>query len=246
MLIRLSGWWTDMRGKNGGSCVSKNHYGLYWKNWAVPRNPKSAEQIQNRQTWAAIVELWKSITDDQRNRWNELAKTIKKQNRVGESYVPTGYSVFISCNQNRALLGLAPLSDAPDKPTITQFTNFTIAINNPALRIELGFTPQTPTTGIFYLIYITRAFSPGKSQMSMNFRQCPTMADNVFANRLNFSEYHTIWKFYFFPGYRYFLKAIPIHAASGFAGLELKNNFIYVNGLFTLNMNSLNYNCRLS
>jgi hypothetical protein len=230
-----------MNGKLGGSCAARNRAGLYFKNWKVPRNPQSADQIKNRTSWKTLVKLWQTISDGQRSGWIALAKSLKHQNKLAKSFVPSGYNVFLSCNQNRSLLSLAPLSDAPTYPAIPQFTDFTIAIVHSGLQINLIFTGDGPSTGIFYLIYVTKAFSAGKNQMSMNFRQFPSMndSDNIFAlGQLNYSH---IWNSLFIPGKRYFIKAIPIHAASGFSGLPLKNNFIFSTNTWILNSSRLDF-----
>lgn len=84
--VRLNPAFDSVHGKIG-KIVHYNRNGIQCaRSYAVPRNPDTPAQRENRKTFAEAVKLWQKLTPDEKYRFNR--KAVKK--RV------SGYNLFIS------------------------------------------------------------------------------------------------------------------------------------------------------
>lgn len=231
MLARLSGLLSDVNGKLGGSCFARNHYGLYMKNWQVPYNPQTDHQTTVRDNFKAVCHLWQTITDLQRIGWNALGAGLKRQNKLGEDYTPSGFEVFMSCNQNRFMIGEASLQDAPAIPLIPQCTFSSYMYDPPTGNVSGTLAGGSINSNIYYLVYMTKRFSPGRYYMKFNFVNFGFLDDSTFNWQITFAAYLTRWGVGIIPGYKYFFKFIPIHKPSGFSGIDFSAGFVIPSSL---------------
>jgi hypothetical protein len=219
MNVRLSGILSDVNGKLGGSCFARNHYGLYMKNWQIPANPQSQYQSDNRTNFATLVNTWQGLTDAQRIAWNVLGSTIKKINKVGEAFTPSGFDTFISCNQNRYLLVATPLVIAPQLPVIPQCTSTSFMYDPSSGNVTGTLSGGSITADIYYLVYVTKRMSPARYYMTQNYGQFTSINDTTLNWTVSQADYLARWNESFLPSWKYFFRFVPIHRPTGFAGL---------------------------
>lgn len=182
-LIKYGGGVASMAGKQGGSVHARNRAGAYIRNWAKPTGGPTAIQTVRRTTFAAQSAGWQTITQDQRDAWDTWANRLTMLNRQGDEYVPTGRQMYMSCNNNLALIGAANIEDPPTSgvpPTINPDTGITATESGGIanrLRMDDGFVADQE----FWLVYSTPIQTGGKNNLNTQFRAIGvfTPAENV-------------------------------------------------------------------
>lgn len=93
-------------GKQGGIVWSRNRFGAYARNRAVPVNPDSAKQRTVRNQFSQNAKAWASINDLYKGQWNALAANLPRKNRLGDTIYLTGAQQYQASNQTLASFGI--------------------------------------------------------------------------------------------------------------------------------------------
>lgn len=134
---------TDGRGKLGGTILSRNQYGPYEKAYVMPTNTTSIYTSAVRTNWANLCSSWKSLTQAERNLWEEATTEWKRSNIFADSISLSGMQLFISLNQNLFQIGEPTITTPPDKPSLPHFNFQTPFITTviPSIIINLSSYP---------------------------------------------------------------------------------------------------------
>src|ERR1035441_5754835 len=89
-------------GKAGGLVASHGRAGAQLRVHHLNRQPRSPSQLQARALTGSLAPAWKALTPTQQRSWAQLASTISRTDRLGQSFHPSGYTLFVSCNRNRS------------------------------------------------------------------------------------------------------------------------------------------------
>jgi len=120
MAIFTSTVYGEIRGSVGGNVYSRNRFGPYVRNRAVPVNPQSSRQTIIRSIFANLALRWReSLNQDQRDQWDVYGDNVLVKNRLGLDIKLTGFNHYIRSNSIRQLNGLSIVDDGPaifDKP----------------------------------------------------------------------------------------------------------------------------------
>src|ERR1039458_3312665 len=100
-------------GKAGGLVASHGRAGAQLRVHHLNRQPRSPSQLQARALTGSLAPAWKALTPTQQRSWAQLASTISRTDRLGQSFHPSGYTLFVSCNRNLLTLGVGILRNAP-------------------------------------------------------------------------------------------------------------------------------------
>ena len=144
-------------GKQGGIVWSRNRFGAYARNRAVPVNPDSAKQRTVRNQFSQNSKAWADLSDAARGQWNTLASNLPRKNRLGDTIFLTGAQQYQSSNQGLASFGV--VLDTPLAVTPVPFPTDVIIGAQPNLVLTTieGDTPAN--YGI--IIEATRCVSNG-------------------------------------------------------------------------------------
>jgi len=114
-IVKLGATVVGIRGTVGGITYSANGAGPYCKLWARGANPRSEKQGAVRGRLGQMPELWRSISQSQKDDWNDYAAEPEQEltNSLGEGYYTTGYAWFCSCNTTLLSMGQSAIEDAP-------------------------------------------------------------------------------------------------------------------------------------
>ena len=93
-------------GKQGGIVWSRNRFGAYARNRAVPVNPDSAKQRTVRNQFSQNSKAWAALSSTYRDTWNTMAANLPRKNRLGDTIFLTGAQQFQSSNQALASFGV--------------------------------------------------------------------------------------------------------------------------------------------
>ena len=106
--------WGDIRGKVADLVFSNNAGGSYIRSKVTPINPMSAKQIAARSRLSQMsAEYSYTLTDAQRQEWNQLAKNTPYKNIFGESKNLNGLAMYVKINTHLQMVGAATLTNAP-------------------------------------------------------------------------------------------------------------------------------------
>lgn len=148
-------------GSIGGVTSSRNRFGQYRRNRAIPVNPNSTAQGTQRARLAAAAAAWRALTAAQRAGWNDLAAGFTRTNSLGATYNMTGFMCFVSCYNNCAAAGVAVLSDAP--ALATPSAPLTAVVTLTAAAFSIAYTPTPLGAGIRMFSYVSLQRSAGRS-----------------------------------------------------------------------------------
>jgi hypothetical protein len=98
--IKFSGLVTAMKGKAGGSIFSQNKQGAYFRNnrWGGGRKSERWDNAKIRLSY--LSNQWRLLSAEQREAWQAAGKDYPFENKFKESYIPSGYQLFMSLNGN--------------------------------------------------------------------------------------------------------------------------------------------------
>lgn len=112
-LIVLAGG-EQRSGSAGGITYSRNRFGAYMRNRAVPVNPNTDRQANVRNQVRALSIAWENIlTQTQRDEWETYAANVVWQNKLGQSVLLTGLNHYIRSNVPRLQVGMARVDAGP-------------------------------------------------------------------------------------------------------------------------------------
>lgn len=113
----------DGRGTLGGIQFSRNSSGAFCSLRTIPSFPNTVSQQEYERNFRDVLGAWSRISQSQRDGWEAEAATgdWDRLNSVGDSYQPTGQSLFIELNLSVYAESFL-IADAPTWRTITNVT----------------------------------------------------------------------------------------------------------------------------
>lgn len=147
-------------GSVAGSTYSRNRFGPYIRNRAMPVNPHTSFQTQIRQMLTARAQAWRSLTANERTAWNAEALNYFLSDSLGQQYNPTGFGLYQSVNITRQILGLALVTNPPPIDAAPQITSAGGTAVGATGVISVTFDP-VPPANTHYIVQMTRPVSPG-------------------------------------------------------------------------------------
>lgn len=132
---------TAASGSVGGCVFSRNRFGSYIRNRALPVNVASTQQNVLRAAMATLVTRWTStLTTAQRSSWETWAANTPQVDPIGQTYNMTGQNAYVSMNALRIQTALAIIDVAP-------------VIFAGAALTPPGITSITATTGVMIVTF---------------------------------------------------------------------------------------------
>lgn len=113
---------TDIKGKIGGTVFQGSKTGTTIKNKQSRTGIGSGNKLTkadagrlfNGQSAVTVLSsAWRDLSDAERNTWITAAPSFPFINRYGDSYIGSGYQLYMSCNLRLISAGLATITEAP-------------------------------------------------------------------------------------------------------------------------------------
>lgn len=123
-----------MAGSIGGTTYARNRYGSYARNRTKPVDPGTTSQNAYRTRVSNAVAAWQALTAAQRTLFNNKAKTTVLQNRIGQSFHPSGINLYIRTYNLLDIAGLTQVTTPPVSPIVQDPTSAALYLVDP------GFT----------------------------------------------------------------------------------------------------------
>lgn len=147
-------------GSYDGMTASRNRFGQYYRRRAVPVNPATTFQLNQRARLATNAAAWRALTDAQRAGWTSLGLLIVRTDSLGQTYDLTGFGAYCSVNNNKLDAGDAAVSDAPAIVTPQDLTTATVTLTAVAFSVAYTPTPLPAATRLF--IHVSPQKSAGR------------------------------------------------------------------------------------
>lgn len=101
-------------GKQGGIVWSRNRFGAYVRNRAVPVNPNTDRQVAIRNAVRSLSIRWETLLSQaQRDAWDTYASNVVWKNPLGQDVYLTGLNHFIRSNTQLVVDAFSPNDTAP-------------------------------------------------------------------------------------------------------------------------------------
>jgi hypothetical protein len=133
-------------GKKGATVSVLTRYGQVEREFVIPKDPHTPDQLRVRSNLGRIASRWRYLTPQQRIAWTLAGREAWSEPRLGKSGRLTGCQLFIKINCARAAIGLDQLSDPPavpvfDENPVGEFSITNIQ-GNVALKLSVAATPK--------------------------------------------------------------------------------------------------------
>lgn len=190
-LIKLTAIVDNISGKLNGTVFARNKGGHYMRSKSNPTNPKSIFQMAVRGDFGAMAGAWRQLPQAIRNAWDAAAPDFPYQNRLGDTKILSGFSLFMKLNQNLEVAGATPDFDRNIVPLgVSQPTFVGAVLMSPGptsqalleVNVERTESQQTNTM----LVYATPQFSPGIKNFENKLRLIATQAVVEGSGNVNF------------------------------------------------------------
>jgi hypothetical protein len=140
--------------------MQAGRYGHVVRQYVIPCNPKTAEQMRVRSALSGASKLWRLITEQERRAWFALAGELKGTR--GFSPGLTAVGLFIAVNTALAAEGKPPVHSVPPLPCFgpSPIKEVRIVLRQGKYRLLLD-CPETPQHAV--IIRATAPQSLGRS-----------------------------------------------------------------------------------
>ena len=166
MIVKPSIAFEDMRKSAGGVTASKNKARLYLKNRISPRNPRSDAQTKVRATLTTFAKNWAVLTPEQRDAWNEAAKSVMGVRILGNAAKISGFNLYVRINSNLDMIGKeaiqVPGTGAEFAPFDIVSIAYVAAADQNSAKLNVTFSGIESLTAQTLVIRATPGFSQGR------------------------------------------------------------------------------------
>lgn len=148
-------------GSVGGVVSSRNRSGQYRRTRAIPTQPRTTAQLNQRSRLSTQSAAWRGLSAANISSWNAFALSFTVRNSLGSSINLTGHQAFIKVNTVLLLNGEAVVTAPPPLPTFV--ANTITGITATASTHTVSIAGTAPATGTDMMIYVSGQKSPGVS-----------------------------------------------------------------------------------
>lgn len=145
----------SVSGSVGGTTFSRNRGGQYTRRRAIPTNPSSTFQLNQRAIFAGQSQRFADITDAERESWRSWAVQNPITNALGNKINMTGHQAFVAINSRLDLTGDTLLDAPPIINAPTALESLVLTADIGLGEVELAFTATPLAAGV--KLYYTAA-----------------------------------------------------------------------------------------
>ena len=158
----------DVRGKFGTSLVFAIWRGLnYIRGLTIPANPQTDRQMLVRGYMTTLSRAWAALVDGERQAWRDYALLHPVNNVFGQTFLPSGFNVYVGLNSLVLDQGLTAIDTPPIVAGPGGIAGLTASPEIP-LSILLDFT--APGSGMAIEVQATGIIPPGRIVQENQYR----------------------------------------------------------------------------
>jgi hypothetical protein len=167
-------------GSQANTTASRNRFGQYYRNRAMPTQPRTTAQLDVRNNLTAASKAWASLSDAQRAAWSAWADAHPVTDALGSSISLTGHQAYISVNTLNLLTGQAAQTAPPDG-SVTPQPDFSLTVTT-AAGLSGQIATAVPATG-YIIVFASPPLSQGRS-FNGDFRVVNTVQGSAAPNQV--------------------------------------------------------------
>ena len=151
---------TPQTGSLALTVTYQSRYGLIRRQRTIPRNPRTAVQMEWRDAFQRARSFWGTLSDEQSLGWDAAGQSRRTQAVLGRSGPIPGYLVSVSVNAHLAMIGLPMVTTPPPIPVFPTNPVVGLEITNTAGVVSIKFQ-LSGAPGQHVLVFGARPQSPG-------------------------------------------------------------------------------------
>lgn len=153
----------EIRNKIAAHVYTRNKAGAAIRLKVTPINRRSSLQTTRRQVLSSLSASWRGLSAANLAAWNAAAANFPQSDNLGQTVILTGQQLYVRCNANLNLIGVAVVSTAPIVTTFATLAYGAISATASTGVFTVAFTPTPVPAGYNLVVYASRPVSAGKS-----------------------------------------------------------------------------------
>lgn len=185
--IQYSALVAGMSGKLNGNVLTRNKGGAVIRNKVTPINPNSSFQARQRAIQSDLAKAWATLSDGQRQGWQEYGKVLGTIGAFGNNRILAGMPTYVGINRLIVNAGGTRIDDAPVSQQVPSILNMSLVANSagPSLMLTFDPTPLVAPAGLY--LFATPAISQGIGNVAsflrfVSFTSAATSPLNILAD----------------------------------------------------------------
>lgn len=130
----------NVLGSIGANTFSHNRGGPYVKRRPYPTNPNSTRQQIMRTILSDLAKAWQTLSDTNKQQWNDWATTHPSKDSLGNAINLTGFNAYMALNSIVRDMGLAAIATPPVADAPTGLATLTVTRTNDN-TVSAAFSP---------------------------------------------------------------------------------------------------------
>lgn len=165
-LVKFGNGVAEMRGSINGTTFSRNASGAIARSRTKPTDPQTASQTANRNRFASVSGLWRTLTQVQRNSWINATPSYPYQNKIGETAFYTGQQLYSKMNGNLSSVGATAITSAALPVSVPQITVNDVTASIAAATIVLDAVQPSVPANFSLRVFASAPMSSGRKASS--------------------------------------------------------------------------------
>lgn len=164
---------TQASGSIGGVTFTRTRSGMTLRARAMPTNPNTPYQQAVRANQSVLAQAWQStLTDLQREAWDNYAAAVARKNKLGDTIHLTGNTMFVRCNAPRLQAGMQAVYDGPIEFTLGDPVTALMGVTSAGTpnTLQVTWDDINLPTNTQVLVYVSRPMSPTRNFFKGPFR----------------------------------------------------------------------------
>lgn len=131
-----------MSGSAKGVTASKNRGAVFLRSKGYASRVRTSDQSQVKSIFRMLTRNWKTLTQEQINRWNQTASTQAGRRVLGQTAKISGANLYLRLNFWVVRCGGTPLAEPPALGNIEAPSSATVAISGTSMIFMLDRAPS--------------------------------------------------------------------------------------------------------
>ncbi len=126
-----------------------------------PTGQTTSAQVVRRASMSKITKSYKTLSDEQMQAWENLAKHTSGQSIFGQKAELSGINLYVRLNTNRVMAGESIISDAPEAVEAVPTASYRLAVVSPSRVVFQGIKHLPAPNKL--VVKMSASISPGIS-----------------------------------------------------------------------------------
>lgn len=146
-------------GSQAATVASRNSSGQYYRNRAMPTQPRTPAQVNQRARLTTASAAWRGLTASQQTSWISFGQSFTVVNSLGTPIHLTGLQCFIKVATVDVINGAAMPTVPPALPSFLANTCTGVSAVSATPLIQIA--GANPAAGTLFMVFSSPQLSPG-------------------------------------------------------------------------------------